>query len=69
MLTGDDPLRKFCTDKGLVVHGIIWLFDELLSKQLIKPAIAVEKIKALMSFNNRLPKDECMNRIKLWQVM
>ena len=69
VLTSDGPLRKFCAANKLVVHGIIWLFDAFLVKDLIKPAFAVEKLNELLSFNSRLPKEDCMNRIKLWQEM
>ena len=69
VLTGDGPLRKFCTARGLIVHGIIWLFDEFLEKELIHPVNAIEKLNELLSFNSRLPKEDCMNRLKLWQTM
>ena len=69
VLTGDGPLRKFCTSQGLIVHGIIWLFDEFLDKKLILPATAIEKLTELLGFNSRLPKEDCMNRLKLWQAM
>jgi len=69
VLTGDGPLRKFCAANGLIVHGIIWLFDEFLAKELIEPAFAVEKLNELLGFNSRLPKDDCLGRIKQWQDM
>jgi len=69
VLTGDGPLKRFCTDRGLTVHGIIWLFDVFLAKELIKPALAVQKLNELLNFNSRLLKDECINRLKLWEAM
>ncbi len=69
VLTGDGPLRKFCTSSGLVVHGVIWLFDEFLARDLISPALAVERLNELLSFNSRLPKEDCLNRLKLWHGM
>lgn len=67
VLTGDGPLRKFCTANELTVHGIIWLFDVFLSKGLITYRTAIEKMNVLLSFNGRLPKDDCMIRLSQWQ--
>lgn len=67
VLTGDGPLRKFCIARQLTVRGILWLFDTFLKAQLISYPMAVERMTHLLSFNDRLPKDECLNRIKHWQ--
>lgn len=67
VLTGDGPLRKFCLSNQLTVRGIIWLFDMFIKVELISHSIAIERMNHLLSFNDRLPKDECMNRIKQWQ--
>jgi len=66
VLTGDGPLRKFCEKNNLVVRGIIWLFDVFIEKQIINHQEAIERMNQLLSFNGRLPKDECLNRIKVW---
>lgn len=68
VLTGDGPLRKFCTSNQLTVRGIIWLFDVFLKAELINHSTAIEKINHLLSYNDRLPKDECLNRLKQWQT-
>jgi hypothetical protein len=66
VLTGDGPLRKYCQTKHLEVRGIIWLFDVIVEKGLLSPHSAAEKMESLLRFNNRLPKDECSNRIHQW---
>jgi predicted nucleic acid-binding protein len=67
VLSGDGPLRKYSINSKLTVKGIIWLFDSFLDKQLITNQSAVEKMKELLSFNDRLPKEECLSRIKQWE--
>lgn len=67
VLTGDGPLRKFCTKSNLDVKGILWLFDIFLKHGLISYSTAVERMNFLLSFNDRLPKDDCLTRIRLWQ--
>lgn len=66
VLTGDGPLRKFCETKRLDVKGLIWLFDEWVEKKLINSVQAAEKMKLLLSYNNRMPKEICEERIKKW---
>jgi len=67
VLTGDGPLRKFCAKSKLDVKGILWLFDVFLERGLINYDMAIDRMNFLLSFNDRLPKDECLSRIKLWQ--
>ena len=69
VLTGDSALRKFCITKQLTVHGIVWLFDRLLEKGLINSAVAINKMEHLLSFNDRLPKSECLKRIQEWGLL
>src|SRR5450432_2405569 len=66
VLTGDGPLRKFAAKSQLTVRGIIWLFDMFLTKKLITPSIAIERMEHLLSFNDRLPKTECEGKIRQW---
>jgi hypothetical protein len=67
VLTGDGPLRKFCASSGLTVRGILWVFDSCLQKEKFNHKIAIEKLKVLLSFNDRLPKEECLKRIEAWE--
>ena len=43
VLSGDNPLRKFCAKQNLEVKGIIWLFDQFLELQLIDCGVAIQK--------------------------
>lgn len=67
VLSGDNPLRKFCEKQKLEVKGIIWLFDQFLELNLINHQIATQKMKELLSFNNRLPLHDCNERLKQWK--
>ncbi len=66
LLTGNGKLRKQARKDNLEVRGIIFLFDELLKRELITFEVAIEKIKQLRLLNNRLPKKEIENRIDRW---
>jgi predicted nucleic acid-binding protein len=67
VLSGDNPLRKFCEKQQLEVKGIIWLFDRFLQLQLITHEIAITQMNYLLSFNNRLPAIDCQARLKEWK--
>jgi hypothetical protein len=48
------------------VHGILWVFESMISEKLIKPKKAIEKLTELMKINTWLPMDECHKRIEKW---
>lgn len=66
VLSGDKKLRTFCTAQELEVRGILWLLDKFVEQGLITKAVAIEKLTLMLSFNDRLPVDECQQRLRLW---
>lgn len=67
LLTGDKALRKAAGSYKIPVHGILWVFDQLIKNRLISRQIAYSKLEKLMGTNKRLPKTECHKRLKLWK--
>ncbi len=67
LLTGDAALRKTAEQKNIPVHGLLWVFDELVKYDLISRKIASEKLKYILSVNPRLPTSECNKRIEKWK--
>lgn len=68
LLTGDRKLRTASTYDGVEVHGVIYVFDNLVEFNMISRQIAVEKLQQLYSINPRLPKEEVDKRINLWKA-
>ena len=66
VLSGDKKLRTFCLNQDIDVRGILWLFDLFLERELITKITAVEKLTFLLSFNDRLPMDQCQQRLNSW---
>ncbi len=66
VLTGDKALRNHCQKYLQQVNGIIWFFDQLYTQNKMPPNLIANKIKQLLSFNNRLPINECETRITKW---
>lgn len=67
VLTGDNPLRKFCLKNELDVKGIIWLFDRFVELELVDCETAIAQMIFLLSFNPRLPSIDCEQRLKHWK--
>lgn len=67
VLTGDSLIRKISGVQKIEVHGMFWLFDIFLEKNLITKKHACQQLRSLMSYNKRLPLDECEKRLALWE--
>lgn len=67
LLTGDKNLRKVATSDNIVVHGILYLFDELIMHSILPHQLAVEMLKKLKEINSHLPIDEVDARIRKWE--
>lgn len=66
ILTGDGVVRKVSGVQKIEVHGIIWLFDQFVSLELITKKKATLHLRNLKSYNKRLPQDECEKRFIEW---
>lgn len=67
VLTGDNRLRKEAEKIGFEVHGILWVFEEMVNKGLIKPLKAANLIESLKRINLWLPIKECDKLIEKWR--
>jgi len=67
LLTGDAALRRIAAENDIAVHGILWVFDEIVKNGLVPHNEAADKLTRLMEINLRLPSKECNKRIKAWQ--
>lgn len=66
LTTGDRNLRKVASDRGVPVHGVLWLLDLLESRGVDKPTLA----QGLMAIRDHpkclLPANEVEARIAAW---
>ena len=67
VLTGDKRLRNEVKSNQVEVHGILWIFDELVRIEILDFFQASAKLKILMNLNTRLPKKECQKRLERWE--
>lgn len=66
LLTGDKTLRKRAEGEGVVVSGVLFVFDELVKYAIISPQEASLRLKDLVDQNVRLPQDEVRARLEQW---
>lgn len=65
LLTGERRLRSIATKSHrVVVHGILWVFEQLIKEKIITRRMAHNKLTRLMEVNKRLPKTECERLLK-----
>lgn len=67
MLTGDRRLRKYAEQQSIEVHGILFLFDEMVANSVISSIDAATKLEELMALNSRLPQAAIRERIDKWR--
>lgn len=67
VLTGDMTLRKTLKNNGKEVHGVVWIFDQWVDKEIIPRNEAANLLKSLVEYNSWLPMAECIQRIDQWQ--
>lgn len=67
LLTGDKALTAAARDRGIPVHGLLWLLDELANQGAAPPSLlhaGLEKIAAHR--RARLPSAEVQARLRRW---
>lgn len=65
LLTGDALLRKFATEKGLRVHGVLWVIDELAAVEACTTSLLVKALRAWQTDGSVfLPRDEICKRLE-----
>lgn len=56
--SSDGSLRKISVKKNLSVRGIIWIVEELNSREFLSKAVAIEKLNLYEKINQRAPVKE-----------
>lgn len=58
LLGGDGDLRKEAEERGLEVHGSIWLIGELVKSGILNRVEGIAKLLLLKEVNSRVPSQE-----------
>jgi len=66
LLTGDERLRKLAEARGLMVHGILWVLDELVERQVLGSGKAWAALERIVQLGAHLPEAEIQRRRRKW---
>ena len=68
LLIGDRRLRLEGLKRKIEVQGLLWILDELVTKQLLPPRLAAVKLRSMLADGAFLPRDECEKRFEVWET-
>jgi predicted nucleic acid-binding protein len=68
LLSGDKLVRKGGQSLNLDVRGLLWVFDELLHRELLGAADAAARLNRVVEAGARLPSDEVQARLRKWRA-
>jgi len=66
LLTGDAGLRALCKISEIPCHGILWVLDQFLAKEIISLEQACKALREILDKGSWLPKEEVRKRLKHW---
>lgn len=66
LLSGDGKIRRTAKRCEVKVHGILWVFDQLVKTRLLIRTDAHRILERLQIKNPRLPQSEVERRLKEW---
>ena len=68
LISGDGLVRRTAGNLGIDVRGLLWIFDEFVSMNLISPIDAAIKLEFLVvEKGSRQPSSEYMSRLEKWR--
>ncbi len=67
LLTGDRRLRILADKHNVVVHGTLWILDEMINHKVLNKEQASKALQTMLENGSRLPNSECLQRFKAWK--
>ncbi len=64
ILSSDRSLRNESSRRGIPVHGLLWVLEELYNRKVIDLVTLIEKLKEYPTINHRAPKSEIENLLR-----
>lgn len=68
LLTGDRRLRLEGTRRGVDIRGLLWILDELVRREVLRPRKASQRLTTILEQGAFLPADECEARHRQWRA-
>jgi hypothetical protein len=68
LLTGDQHLTEVAYREGVVIHGTLWVLDEMVRLEVITPVQAAQALRQMLERGSRLPQAEYQKRLRQWRA-
>ncbi len=68
LLTGDRHLSETADQEGVMVHGILWVLDEMVRLGIVASVQAAQALERMLKQGSRLPRAECQKRLREWSA-
>ena len=66
LLTSDGSLRQAASQENVLVHGTLWVLDEMVRQEIMPAVHLADSLRLMLARGRRLPQDECERRLKQW---
>jgi hypothetical protein len=66
LFSSDNLIRKWASKKSIEVHGIFWIFDQMVDASYLRHDEACTLLEKLMRVNAWLPQSEGKKRLEAW---
>ncbi len=67
LLSADKALTNAARKEKVLVHGTLWVLDQLVSESIIAGSIAADALDKIRDAGAWLPSRECADRLKRWR--
>lgn len=66
VFTGEKKMTSWCQNHGLRSHGILFVLEQFIIANILTPSATADKLTALMTINQWLPVEICLELIERW---
>lgn len=66
IFSGEKKMKSWCTSKDLESHGILFILQEFIDKNILTQEEVKLKLHELMEFNQWLPTEICLELLDKW---
>lgn len=66
LLTGDAHLRRLAKERALIVHGVLWVLEEMVRVGVLQGTTACGALDAMVQAGARLPMKTCQRLKRIW---
>lgn len=67
ILSNDGPLRELADASRIEYHGTLWLLEEMIKGDILRPREAASALRFMLNNKRWLPRLECERLIKKWE--